>query len=90
MFVEKKQVHSWEQYKGVEGFLILFTEEFLFKNQLLFNDISYTYPYNNSLYEPIIHLSVQNYKPFHSLISYLFQEYYLENTPFKQEICKTF
>lgn len=86
LFVEKNQVHSWKQAKNIDGFLILFTEEYLYNNQIKFQDISYTYPYNNSLYQPIINLGEQNYKPFYSLISYLFQEYYLQDTPFKQEI----
>ncbi len=86
LFVEKNQVHAWKQSKNIDGFLILFTEEYLYNNQIKFQDISYTYPYNNSLYQPIINLSKQNYKTFYSLISYLFQEYYLQNTPVKQEI----
>ena len=86
LFVEKNQVHAWKQTQNVDGFLILFTEEFLHNNQIKFQDISYTYPYNESLYEPIINLDEHNYKSFYALISCLFQEYYLQNTPAKQEI----
>lgn len=86
LFVKKDQVHAWVQSKNIDGFLVLFTEEYLYNNQIKFQDISYTYPYNNSLYEPNINLNEQDYKPFYFLINCLFQEYYLQNTPVKQEI----
>ncbi|MBU2950219.1 AraC family transcriptional regulator [Tamlana agarivorans] len=85
-FVEKNQIHAWEQHELAEGFIILFTEDYLYNNQVKFQDISYTYPYNDSLYEPIINLNQQEYKPFYALITYLFQEYHLQNSPNKQEI----
>lgn len=86
LFVEKNQIHAWRQCENINGFLILFTEEYLYTNQIKFQDISYTYPYNNSLYEPIINLNEQNYKPFYSLINCLFQEYNLQNNSVKQKI----
>lgn len=86
LFVEKKQIHAWTKSKDVEGFLILFTSEFLFRNQVIFNDISYSYPFNNSLYKPFIYLKEDNYHSFNALINYLFQEYYLPNSQVKQEI----
>lgn len=86
LFVGKNQVHRWTQSEGVDGFLVLFTSEFLFRNQVIFNDISYSYPYNNSLYKPIIQLYAKNYSSFHAVISCLFQEYYLLNIQVKQEI----
>ena len=86
IFVQKNQVHAWMQTKNVDGFLVLFTKEYLYNNQVKFHDISYTYPYNSSLYEPIMHLENQNYASFNSLIHSLFQEYYLPDSPSKQAI----
>lgn len=86
LFVEQNQVHAWKKAENVKGFLVLFTQEYLFNNQVKFQDISYSFPYNNSLYDPIIKLSEEHYEPFHALISYLFLEYYLEDSLVKQEI----
>lgn len=87
LFVGKDQIHSWNYNTDINGFLLLFTEKFLNNNQINFNDISYTYPYNTTLYKPIINLNNnENYKTFHSLVTYLFQEYNLPKTTVKQEI----
>lgn len=86
LFIEKNQVHAWIKSKDIEGFIILFTSEFLFRNQVIFNDISYSYPFNTSLYKPVINLEDDDYTSFYALINYLFQEYYIANTAVKQEI----
>ena len=87
LFIGKNQIHSWNNRNNVNGYLVLFTEKFLFKNQIKFNDISYTYPYNSTLYDPILHLkSISFYNSFNSLVFYLYQEYNLPQTHAKQEI----
>lgn len=87
LFIGKNQIHSWHKSNNVNGYLLLFTEKFLFNNQTKFNDISYTYPYNSTLYKPILNLkSIEYYNSFNSLVFYLFQEYNLPKTNVKEEI----
>jgi len=87
IFIGKDQVNAWVKRKGVKGFLLLFTDQFLYHNQIKFKDISYTYPYNSSLYQPIMTLPQKdNYQSFHSLFFYLYQEYHLPKTGHKQAI----
>jgi len=76
IFVGKNQVHAWQKENNSEGFVIFFTEQFLYKNQIQFNDLSYGYPYNHNLYSPIIETSDnENSTIFSLLISLLFKEY---------------
>jgi len=87
LFIGKNQIHSWRKSNNVNGYLLLFTEKFLFNNQVKYNDISYTYPYNSMLYKPILNLkSIEYYNSFKSLVFYLFQEYNLPKTKVKEEI----
>ncbi len=87
IFVGKDQVNAWVKRKDVKGFLLLFTDQFLYHNQIKFKDISYSYPYNSSLYQPVMMLSQKDkYQSFHSLFAYLYQEYHLPKSAHKQEI----
>ena len=43
IFVSKNQVHAWGKNNNVKGYIIFFTEAFLYKNQIQFNDLSYSY-----------------------------------------------
>lgn len=87
LFIGNDQIHSWYENLDANGYLLLFTEEFLSSNQIIFKDLSYTFPYNSSLYKPIINLTnTENYNAFHSLVTYLFQEYNLPETNVKQDI----
>ena len=87
LFVGKDKVHAWKKTNNVKGWLILFTEKFLHENQIKFKDISYTYPYNTTLYKPVIPLlETKSKQSFNSLFEYLFQEYYLPNSEVKQAI----
>jgi len=87
LFVGKDQVNAWLDYAKVDGFLLLFTEEFLYHNQIIFRDISYAYPYNSSLYQPVIPLEgEERYETFLSLIDYLYKEYRLPESKVKPAI----
>jgi len=69
LFIGKNNIHSWQKSKGVNGYIILYTEKFLLDNQIKFNDISYSYPYNSFLYQPVVNLTnTQIYKTFLSLV----------------------
>lgn len=86
VFINKGQVHRWLEYQNTNGFIILFTEDFLFKNQITFKDLSYSFPFNSFLYEPSISLDTVQSKSFITLIQYLYQEYHQPFTPHKEEI----
>ncbi len=87
LFIKKGQVHAWKEYDSVKGYLMLFTEEFLHKNQLRFKELSYSYPYNTFLHEPVQELTnKQDIKSFQLLVSSLFEEYQLKDSAEKPEI----
>ncbi len=87
IFVGKDQVNSWAFHKNVKGYLLLFTDDFLYHNQIKFKDISYSYPYNSSIYQPVMTLpNAENFQSFASLLFYLHQEYGLPKTDNRQEI----
>ena len=72
LFISKGQVHSFEIRSDTDGFLILFTEEFLLRNlgQL---DQHFIYKlYNYYLYEPLLQLEEE------MQIANAFDEIYLE------------
>jgi len=76
IFVSKNQVHAWGKDNNVKGFIIFFTEAFLYKNQIQFNDLSYSYPYNYNLYSPILQTESENTKVFTQLITLIYNEYH--------------
>lgn len=87
LFIGNDQIHTWYENTRANGFLLLFTEKFLSSNQIKFKDLSYTFPYNSSLYKPILNLTnAESFNAFHSLASYLYQEYNLPETNVKQDI----
>lgn len=87
VFIGKEQIHSWLSKDAIDGYLILFTEDFLNHNQIKFNDIAYSYPYNSVLYKPILNIENRDdFRAFLSLVDYIFQELYLPQTKHKPEI----
>lgn len=87
IFVGSLQSHTWKQYKNAQGYLILFTEKFLHRNQIKFKDLSYSYPYNSVLYKPVVSLKSKNEtKTFDQLIKYLYNEFNNPISNEKQEI----
>ena len=87
LFIGSEQIHSWSKYKGVEGFVIFFTEDFLQKNQTKFKDVTYSYPYNSVLYKPVVSVK-DKYAilTFTNLINYIYNEYNQQGSEEKQEI----
>ncbi len=87
LFIGKDQIHAWGDDNDVNGFVLFFTEEFLYQNQIKFKDLSYSYPYNSLIYKPIISLQQgAEYNTFHALVKYIYQEYTAPNRLEKQEI----
>ncbi|WP_272149706.1 helix-turn-helix domain-containing protein [Tenacibaculum aiptasiae] len=76
LFIGKNQTHSWQEYRSSNGYIILFTENFLYKNQMQFNELSYSYPYNTALYSPITNITNnKHFISFLSLIKLIYEEY---------------
>ena len=87
LFIGKDQIHAWRKSNNVNGFMVFFTEDFLYQNQIKFKDLSYSYPYNSILYEPVVDISKSDkFDSFLSLIHYIREEYKTPNHPDKQEI----
>jgi len=87
VFIGSGQINRWLEQNSVTGYMILFTQDFLYKNQTTFNDLSYSYPYNSFLYNPVIRLKDSNeYDVVNSLIDHIYKEYISPNTEVKQEI----
>ena len=90
VFLGKNQVHSWPKKRSIDGYVVLFTEKFLYQNQILFDDLSYEYPYNSVLYEPVLNIKDKSYyDTFLSLVTLLQGEYALIAQTVKQEILQT-
>lgn len=87
LFINKNQEHRWIDYKNTKGYLMLFTEDFLRKNQLKFKDLSYSFPYNSFLFEPVLSLvKKDNIQSLRKLVTYLYEEYNLTTSEEKSEI----
>ncbi|MGB0879232.1 MAG: AraC family transcriptional regulator [Polaribacter sp.] len=90
LFVGKNQVHSWQKHRSSNGYIILFTENFLYKNQLQFNELTYSYPYNTALYSPITNINNKNYyNTFLSLIKLIYEEYANVAYQVRQEVLQS-
>lgn len=76
LFISKNQVHAWGENSNVKGFVVFFTEAFLYKNQIQFNDLSYSYPYNHNLFSPVLQTKSKKTKAFAQLIKLVYNEYH--------------
>ena len=87
LFIGKGQVHAWSPTSKSKGYIILFTEAFLYKNQIQFNDLSYAYPYNSILYDPYIDtLKNKDFATLSLLTSLLQQEYTVAENELQEEV----
>ncbi len=85
LFIAKNQVHAFRLNKKTEGFLLFFNEEFLHQNQIQFNDLSYSYPFNFGIYHPIIQ-SNTNKVFFEALVNSIYRESEMVFTTQTEEI----
>lgn len=84
-FVSKGQVHAYDIKPGVEGFTILFTDDFLSKN-LIHSDLLSMYRlYNYHLHEPVIQPENIGRDIFRNTINEMYWEYLLSNNFAKEE-----
>ncbi len=90
LFVGKNQIHSWQNHRTSDGYTVLFTENFLYKNQMQFNELSYNYPYNTALFSPILNITNDShFRTFHSLIELIYEEYADVAYQVRQEVLQT-
>ena len=87
IFIRQGQVHKWYMNNKPEGLMIFFTADFFYNNQLKFNDISFSYPFNIYIQNPIISLEQKSdYETFHALTDYMYREFSSNNNTSKTEI----
>lgn len=86
IFVSKNQVLAWGKNNNVKGYIIFFTESFLYKNQIQFNDLSYSYPYNYNLYSPVLQTKNENTEVFTQLITLIYHEYQYSKNNIQEEM----
>ncbi|WP_010134704.1 helix-turn-helix domain-containing protein [Ochrovirga pacifica] len=56
LLVGKNQVHAWLEQDQIEGYILFFTQQFLYQNQIHFNDLSYEFPYNPYINTPTLEI----------------------------------
>ena len=86
LLIGQNQTHSWVKNENVSGFLLLFTEQFLIKNQINLLSTSFTNGYYRSLYKPVIRLQEQGFDSYLRLVNLIFEEFQNSNPINKTEI----
>jgi len=90
LFIGKNQVHSWPKQQTCDGYILLFTERFLYENQIQFSDLAYEYPFNSVVYNPITSISDSEiFDTFLALIELINKEYSLVKNKTRQELLQT-
>jgi AraC-like DNA-binding protein len=86
LLIGQNQTHSWVKNENASGFLLLFTEQFLIKNQINLLSTSFTNGYYRALYKPVIQLQEQGFDSYLRLIDLIFEEFQNTNLLIKTEI----
>ncbi len=88
LFISKGQVHAYEVHMNTDGFVILFTEDFLSKN-LIHSDVLSLYKlYNYHLGSPLLQPENIPNKNLADLINEMYEEYNNTDTFAKEEIIR--
>ena len=88
IFISRGQVQAFDVQPSVDGFLILFTNEFLLNN-LIHSDIFSLYRlYNYHLHEPVIQPEETESELFKNIVNEMYWEYLLSNNFAKEEILR--
>lgn len=86
LFLTKGQIHAWEVNEKNEGFVILFTEEFIQKSFGFSQILQYYRLFNYQLYTPVVQLEKEQYHEFSDIIQKLEQEFLAPNDFAKEKI----
>lgn len=89
IFIAKGQVHKFEIKPGNNGYLILFTDEFLRDNSIGIATHSKTWLYNFHIDLPKIQVNAEIREHFFDIIKKIYQEYKAGNVFAKTEVIKT-
>ena len=88
IFISKGQVHAFDLLADVDGFVILFTEDFLSKNLIHSDIFSFYRLYNYHLHDPIIQPEETIGDGFKIIVDEMYSEYLLSNNFAKEEILR--
>jgi AraC-like DNA-binding protein len=88
IFISKGQVHAFDVRAQADGFVILFTDEFLSKNLIHSDILSFYRLYNHHLQDPIIQPEEAIADVFKIIIKEMYWEYLLSNNFAKEEILR--
>lgn len=88
IFVSRGQVQAFGAQPGVDGFLILFTNNFLSKNLSHSDILSINRVYNYHLHEPVIHAEKVVTETFINIVKEMYQEYLSPNNFAKEEVLR--
>lgn len=86
IFVSRGQVHAFDVRSDVDGFVILFTDDFLSKHMIHSDILSMYGLYNYDLHEPIIQPEETDEEIFRKTVDEMYWEYLLSNNFAKEEI----
>lgn len=87
LFIGKEQVQAWSESENLDGYLIIFEEDFLYTNLIKFKDLTYSFPYNADLYQHLLKFeNRESYQALLLLAEYMFKEYSLPKTSATAEI----
>lgn len=75
LFISQGQVHSFEVRPDIQGYMVVFTAEYLQKNLIHSDIVSFYRLYNYHLHEPVIQPQETSGEDFHSIFKEIKMEY---------------
>ena len=88
VFISKGQVHAFDLQSDADGFMIIFTDDFLSKNMIHTDILSFYRLYNYHLQEPVIPSAESGADVFKPIVNEMYWEYLLSNNFAKEEILR--
>lgn len=88
VFISKEQVHAFHKVHSYQGYLVLFTENFLQKSFLGTNMLQQFSLYNYQMSKPVLQLSDAKFHEFRHLFQRIAKEYYAPDDFATEEIIR--
>lgn len=89
VFISKEQVHAFQKGQSYQGYLLLFTQNFLQKSFLEINMVQQFCLYNYQMYRPVLQLDELQFGEFEGLFQRISQEYYEPDDFATEEILRS-